>query len=514
MRMLMILALLAGSARAADPAALAKEIDRLVADRLKEAAVSPAPRADDAEFLRRLSLDLTGRIPSVAEVRAFLDDPAPDKRVRMIDELLDRPRHAAHFAAVWRAQLAPEIATLPEGRVFQSGFEEWLRQRFRSNAPYDETARELIAVALPGDPTEAKAVFANADQPNALAFYAVKEARPENLAAAVTRQFLGLQLECAQCHNHPFAKWSREQFWQTAAFFAGIERQGNGLFSPLIERRERRTVEFGTPSKTVSTVLLDGREAKIEASASARTALAAWVATRDNPYFARATANRVWAVFFGVGLVDPPDDFHDDNPPSHPELLDKLARELVAVNFDLRHLIRAICASETYQRTSARTHAGQDESRLYGRMIVKGLTPEQLYDSLLQATGTREPAADRGAFAQRNTPRARFLAKFASQGPIAAPQASVPQALAFMNGSATREFTTVASSPLLQGTLGLPDLTADERIEVLYLATLSRKPTTRELARARTHLGEKAEAAKYEDILWALLNSAEFRLNH
>src|SRR5262245_7254520 len=192
------------------PQQLAARIDRHLAAAWKSDRVEPAPRADDAEFLRRAYLDLTGRIPSVRAVHDFLADSDPDKRRKLIDDLLERPRHALHFANVWRALLLPEAAASAEARYFQPGFEAWLRERLRARVGYDQLVRELLTTPIAADGKSSEAVFRQPERANPLAFFAVKEARPENLAATTTRLFLGIQIECAQCHDHPFARWSRE----------------------------------------------------------------------------------------------------------------------------------------------------------------------------------------------------------------------------------------------------------------------------------------------------------------
>jgi hypothetical protein len=477
----------------------------------------PAPAADDAEFLRRVYLDLTGRIPAVHDVHGFLADRDANKRRKLIGELLASPRHSAHFATVWGNLLLSEVGASTDARYFRPGFEAWLRERWRARVGYDQLVRELLTMPISTDSKSPEVVFRQPDQPNPLAFYAVKSARPENLAATTTRLFLGIQLECAQCHDHPFAKWTRQQFWNQAAFFAGIQRQGNGLFAPLTETPGRREVTPSEGKTPVRALFLDGREPLWKADVSPRAALAEWLTAPDNPHFARAAVNRLWGHFFGTGLVDPVDDFHDEHPPSHPELLDELARSFVAARFDVAYLIEALCLSQAYQRTSARTHASQDDPRRFARMAVKGLSAEQLFDSLALATGYRD-RSDRGPFADdRSSPRSRFLVQFAPQGRPAEPETSILQALTLMNGRFVTAATTLESGTTLTALMGIPGMSNAERIEALYLATLSRKPRPEELERLLRYVGKAAQAPEPErlgDIFWMLLNSAEFRLNH
>ena len=241
-----------------------------------------------------------------------------------------------------------------------------------------------------------------------------------------------------------------------------------------------------------------------------RVELAAWVTGKENPFFARTAANRIWGQMFGRGIVDPVDDFHDDNPASHPEVLDDLARGLVEADFDLRHLIRAIGRTKAYQRTSAQTDPKQKDPRLFARMAVKGLTGEQLYDTLVHATGFREPTGG-------GSPREQFLTRFALTGKPAEPETSIPQALALMNGRFTADATTLATSPTLTAACELPGLTTGERVELLYVSALGRKPTRKDTDRVMKYIDDAGTGRPNErlaDVFWAILNSAEFRLNH
>ncbi len=493
-----------------DPQALAERIDGYLDARLRKVGVPAAPPANDAEFLRRAYLDITGRIPTPHQVYQFLDDSAADKRARLIDSLLETPRHASHAAALWREILAPETTAMAQARVFRPGFEAWLRQKFRANTPYDVLVRELLAVPLSTDSAQPTPVLRRPEDPNPLAFFAVKEAKPENLAAATTRVFLGVQIECAQCHDHPFAAWSREQFWNQAAFFAGLERTGDGLFGPISENTAVRDIPLAETNQRVAARFLDEAPPTAPAEVSLRAKLADWMTDKDNPYFARAAVNRVWGQLFGRGLVDPVDDFHDDNPPSHPELLDELAQAFVAADFDLRYLMRAIGRTHAYQRTSAQSDPGQADPSLFACMAVKGLTGEQLFDSLVLATGYRKPEG-------RDRARRQFLTRFALAGKLAEPETSIPQALALMNGSFIADATTLKRSATLTAACELPGLAMAEQVEMLYVSALSRKPTDRELSRIRAYVqtgSADPDDERLADVFWAILNSAEFRLNH
>jgi hypothetical protein len=492
------------------PSELATRIDKRLETRWKADKVRPAPLAEDAEFQRRAYLDITGRIPRPAEVHAFLADRSADKRRQLIDRLLDDPRFAVHFANVWRAELLPEVASNREAAMFQTGFENWLRQRFRAGAGYDKLVRELLTTPIAAEGRDAESVLRDPERPNPLAFFAVKEARPENLAATVSRAFLGIRLECAQCHDHPFAKWKQKQFWSQAAFFAGLRKQGDGPFAPLTEAAQRRELIPPGSHQPRQAAFLDGGTPKWQGGRRPRAVLADWITSPENPYFARAAVNRMWGHFFGVGLVDPVDDFRDDNPPSYAELLDDLAHAFVASDFDLPYLIRGICLSQAYQRTSARTHVSQDETPLPARMTVKALTAEQFFDSLALATGYRDEQ-DKGAA------RRQFLTRFTLAGSVSEPETSVQQALTMLNGPFVAWATNPEKCPTLIAVTQTPEMSLAQRIEALYLATLSRKPNAEELDRLERHVRKtKAdrEAERLADIFWMLLNTAEFRMNH
>jgi hypothetical protein len=255
---------------------------------------------------------------------------------------------------------------------------------------------------------------------------------------------------------------------------------------------------------------LDGRAPPGPTERGARAVLADWITSPDNPYFARAAVNRMWGHFFGVGLVDPVDDFRDDNPPSHPALLDELAQAFVESAYDLSFLIRGICLSQAYQRTSARTDASQDTTRLPARMTVKALTGEQFFDSLALAIGYRDEQ-DKG------TTRRQFLTRFALAGSLGEPETSVQQALTMLNGRFVSWAIDPEKCPTLIAVTQTPGMSLAQRIEALYLATLSRRPTAEESERLEQHVRKAKpdrETERLADIFWMLLNTAEFRLNH
>jgi hypothetical protein len=352
-----------------------------------------------------------------------------------------------------------------------------------------------------------------------IGFYMAKEGKPENLAASTARLFLGVRLECAQCHDHPFGGWTRDEFWGQAAFFAGIKGpRGDFYFGQLREVGDRRELPIPGTERVAQARFLDGKEPRWKYKVSAREALADWMTAKDNPYFARTAVNRMWGHFFGVGLVDPVDDFTEENKPSHPELLDELARQFVAHNYDFKFLARAITMSKAYQRSSAYPSADRPDARLFACMPVKGLSPEQLYDSILEATRTRDntPLAQRAIIF--GGPRQEFMQKFAAQERRTDYQTSIPQALAMMNSNLVNTATHPAKSELLAAVNEAPFLSTAGRVEALFLATLCRKPTPEEADKLVRYVdkggaaGDKKKALA--DVYWVLLNSSEFMFNH
>jgi Protein of unknown function (DUF1553)/Protein of unknown function (DUF1549) len=503
-----------------DARALAQRIDDYLAVRWQSDGVTPAAVADDAEFLRRVYLDLAGKIPAVAEVRRFLKDQSSDKRRKVIEDLLNGPGYVTHMTNVWRALLLPETESNYEIRYLQPSFEVWLRKQFEENAGYDKIVRQLIAMPLANNPN---GIYyggqANGTDPTPMAFYMAKEGKPENLAATTARLFLGARLECAQCHDHPFARWKREQFWGLAAFFGGLQRpQGQGFYGPISELTDRREMTIAGTDRVVQANFLDGSEPRWKYKVGPRVTLAEWMTSPQNPYFARAAANRTWAHFFGTGIIDPVDDFNDENKPSHPELLDDMAKEFAAHDFDLKFLVRAITLTKAYQLTSAAGDPSQSNPRQFARMAVKGLTPEQLYDSVVQATGYRDTMPANQRIYDFQSPRAVFLSKFTAQEKRTEYQTSIPQALALMNSQLVADVTSLNRSETLGAVAEAPFLDTAGKVETLFLASLSRKPRPEETQRLMKYINDggaaKDKKKALADVFWALLNSPEFILNH
>ncbi len=488
---------------------LARRIDRHLGEAWDRGKIVPATLADDSEWLRRVYLDLAGRIPTVAEVRAFLADRRDDRRQRLVEGLLAGPRYPTHFATVWRSLLVPEASSNFQLRFQMSGFERWLRDWLVSDRGYDAMVKELLTAAI----NSRGGIQLGGGGPQT--FFQAKEFKSEEIAAAASRLFLGVNLGCAQCHNHPFADWKREQFWSFAAFFSGIqfERRGDFAFAQP-EKADRHELTIPGTEKVVKAKYLDGKEPEIKPGMKSREVLASWMVAKDNPYFARAAVNRMWAHFFGSGLMEPLDEMAGtEAQASHPALLDELARAFAEHNYDVRWLIRALTATRAYQLTSRKSHPSQDDPRQFAKAALRGLTPEQLYDSVATATGYQEPTVQ-NPYVGGNSARGEFLTKFANDADRPTErQTSILQALTLMNGRVMSRATDVKNSETLAAVADAPFLSTEAKLEVLYLSALSRRPTAKEVSRLAPHV-EKGGAEALADVFWALLNSGEFILNH
>jgi hypothetical protein len=496
---------------------IAARIDELIAAGWQAQQVAAAPLADDAEFFRRLNLDLCGRIPRAAEVRDFLADQQPDKRARATERLLQSPAFVIHQTNLWRAAMLPEAAADDQVRAQLPGFEAWLRSRIVEQRSFADICREILTLPLP---EQDRANLFQPDRPTPVAFYSAKEFKVESLAAASSRLFLGVRLDCAQCHDHPFDRWKQPEFWSFAALFQdvpGFDAEA-GRLQPAAA--DRTSIAIPDKGVVVHARFLDGQSPNWESTDSGRELVANWMTAPGNPYFARAVVNRLWAGFFGIGLVEPMDDFSDHNPPSHPELLDLLAHEFEQHGHDLTLIARAITLSKTYQLTSRQTDPSQSDPRLFSRMAVRGLSPEQLFDSLAQATGYRQPFDPEQPLNFNNdATRQELIALFASE--VDSPTQKVTtilQALALMNGEFVGNATDLADSRTLAAIHDAPFLSETDRIESIFLTTLSRYPTPAERTRCLDYLQQGGAhgdaAAALTDLFWALLNSSEFRLNH
>ena len=492
--------------RPAAPRVDSAAVTRLIDDQI-DGPSAGATLADDPEFLRRVYLDLSGVIPPAGKVAAFLEDKDPAKRSKVIDALLAGPRYGLHQADRWESLLMIRDST--NRRLKGEPLYRWLTDRFNKNQPWDR----LVADLLTAKGTQ--------DEDGAATFF-IALRTPDKLTDQTTRLFLGVQLQCAQCHDHPFDRWKRADYWSMAAFFSkvraggkkvglaknGVEtvnEEGKGKKAPPVES------ELDLPPK-----FLGGERPTLKATEPYRPALAAWMTSAENPFFARAIVNRTWSDFFGRGLVNPVDNISETAPVSHPELFDGLARQFVAGGFDLKGLIRGICNSRAYQRPSNPPGVSAPSEPTYARMAVRPMTPEQLFDSLAAVRGTmnedREPVRKGGKKAPPTATRPRFV-DFFDVPDGAEPTdytVGIPQVLQLMNSPQLNREAEIV------GELARANLPPPRAVERLYLASLSRRPTEAEIARLTAFLREGGRSSReaYADILWALLNSSEFTLNH
>jgi hypothetical protein len=495
------------AADAARARELAKRIDATIMTKWKAAKIKPAPAAADTEFFRRVMLDLTGQVPTLLEVRDFLDDPNPNKRTDWIERLLADERYPMHFSYVWRGVM---LSTRTEANLVpaRQSFERWLQDRLKTNQRHDITARELLMlVRKPGEP----------GAPNAFTIYHGNKAEEQTGAAA--RVVLGVNIECAQCHPHPFADWTKQQFWEFAAFFnqQGIKTAGNGMF-------QRPEIVMPGSEKKVKGKFLDGTVPPETSPDNPRTQLAFWATKKDNPYFAKATVDHLWSYFFGVSLLEPL-QASEKTGVTHPELLDLLAKELVDCNFDVKHLIRGIVYTQAYQRTSKFTGKDDEQLAFFARMPVRGLSADQLFDSFMVATNTphsESPTVYTNVNVQFVGPgllneRNQFLVKFADIAKSTEASTSILQALYLMNSSFINNRIDPRTNSVLQVLAGTKG-SAKRQVETLFLIALSRAPSESELQQVVPYVesggtsGNRAQALG--DVLWALLNSSEFAVNH
>jgi hypothetical protein len=489
----------------------AAEIDVLLSQLWQQQGVVSAGPAADEELLRRVFLDLSGRTPSVMEVRNYLADTSPDRYEALVDRLLSSRDHATHLATVWRTALLPEGVDLTRfGGI--PAFDAWLSEQFGKNIPYDQLARTLLLAE------------GRLSRSGPLLFYSALKLDADQLAGRTARVFLGLRLDCAQCHDDPFEPWTQKDFWSFAAFFARISRPQAALesVSTVMQVRDVDRGEVKMPDSDVPVMpkFLDGSNLDDSPQAAARRAqLAQWLASPDNPYFARAAVNRVWAHLFGRGIVDPVDGFGKRHPSRSDELLDLLAGRFIASGFDLRDTLRAVVLSRPYRLASGAEHEDPKRREWFAQMNVKMLTPEQVYDCISVASMLTDAQQESFAIVRMgNSGRDEFLRQFQTlAGRPTEYQGGIPQALTLMNGSLISGATGLASSGLLKS-LDAPFFTDDQRIEVLYLATLSRRPSADEWKLLREYVADREAGISVQeplaDILWGLLNSAEFMMNH
>jgi hypothetical protein len=498
-------------------------IDDQVFGKLRKLRIVPAPLCRDDEFLRRVCLDLTGTLPPPERVREFVADKDPDKRDKLIEALLDSPQ----FVDYWTYRLGDLFrvnhTSMQKVRRTHSHL-DWLRLSIAANKPYDQIARERIAAQGYGGPTSH--VFRIQDMNS-----------PQEVMGEEMRVFGGVRLECAQCHNHPFEAWSQDQFWGLAAFFGQMTVAGGEEDALLIDfpageagRKTLRTLTHPRTKQPVKPTFLDGRPADCD-PADLRMGLAKWMTAPDNPYFARAAVNRMWAYFFGRGIVDPVDDFRSTNPPTHPELLDELARYFKEQKYDLKALMRTIVRSRTYQLCGETNATNRADEVNYSHARPRALEAVVLLDAISRVTGVEEKFTWHsfvGGGTLRPGTRAvdlvpeivpcRFLEANGRPNRQALPpqksnEPNLAQALHALAGPTYTE--KIGRKGGRVDRLIESGASNEKAVEELYLAALGRLPTERE----RTDLDalirkQPTRRQALEALTWALLNSREFAYNH
>lgn len=483
---------------------LPETIDRQIEAGCATAGVTPAPLADNATFLRRASLDLIGRVPTPEEVRSFLEDDRADKRARRVASLIASPDHVREMAVFWRRTWVPPADTEAMSHVAEE-LDGWIGRRLSRHDGLDAIVRDLIGAS------DLPVVGGTQEDAAPAGFLVANELKPENLAASTARAFLGLNLACAQCHDHPFAEWSRDQFWGMAAFFTRADTAG-------AKPASRPVVRVGDTNRSVAAQPPDGDELSWPDhgnSTTARRVLAGWVTSRANPWFARQLVNQLWSHFFGDGLVGPFDDPAVENPVATVALLDELTREFAATGFDLERLTTAIVLSKTYQRAVGGTTGTTAGRRLFASAMVRNLSGDQLHDSLRTAAGFPVIGGEEASESVRRE-RRQFAAGFQVARP-ATDARTVLQALTLMNGTLSTLATTANLAPTLIA-LQAPIFDDEERVQTLFLATLGRPARADELKAMAGHVatgGPDHDVQKaLADVFWALINSSEFNTNH
>jgi hypothetical protein len=501
-------------------------IDDLVFAKLKAMGMPPSDPCDDATFIRRVSLDIAGRLPSLEETQRFLSDTDPAKRDKLVDTLLASPEYADYFANKWSALLRNKRSK-PADAPMNFAFFDWIRDSIQANKPYNLIVRDLLSAT--GDVAE---------NPPVAWYRQVKE--PQQEVEDVAQLFLGMRMQCAQCHHHPFEKWSQNDYYSFSAFFTQLGRKPTTTKEneAIFHRRGVATAINKKTKLPVRPAALITGPLDIAPEDDPRIALSNWMSDRGNPFFARTLVNRYWKHFFNRGIVEPEDDMRETNPPSNPELLDALAQHFIDSGYDLKALIRDMTRSQTYQLSAVPNHYNGADRQNFSRYFAKRLNAEVLFDSINTVTRTPAsfpgmPAGTRAISLPDNSFNAGsyFLTVFGRPESSSAcecertQEASLAQALHLLNAKDIQD--KLASDSGTAAKLAADPRPDEEKLRELYLAAYSRPPEAHELELAKAYLdkprkgadGQPLDAAKgkrmgYEDILWAVLNTKEFLFNH
>jgi hypothetical protein len=493
-------------------------VDKHVFAKLKMLSIPPSDLCTDQEFVRRAYLDLCGILPTPAEVREFLASTAPNKRARLIDALLERPEYADFWTLKWSDVFRSSRKSIQVKGTHV--FQHWLREHMVRNTGFDQIVHELL--------TASGSTYANP----AASYYRIAR-DPQNLAETTVQLFFGIRMQCAKCHNHPFERWTQDDYYSMAAFFARVKQKKDPLEpgpTPQVAGGEiiydGRSGEVTQPrtGKVMAPKFMGGAVPAIAADRDRREVLADWLASGANPFFAKSVANRIWFHLTGKGIVDPVDDFRDSNPSANDELLDALAKDFAANKFDVKHLIRVIMNSRTYQLSAQANDFNKDDSKYFSHAVTKLLTAEQLLDAICTVSEVPEkftglPLGTRATQLPDGDVNHPFLKTFGQPARELACEceresdSNLAQALQLINGPTVNEKLRNSNNRI--GRL-LAKKTSDlEILNDLYLSTLSRLPTENDVKVSMEHIARAADKRKaWEDIHWALLNAKEFLFRH
>jgi hypothetical protein len=485
-------------------------IDGLVWDKLTRLGIAPSELADDATFLRRVYLDTIGTLPTVDEARRFLTDKSADKRGALISHLLECDEYADYWALRWA-----DLLRVDKERVTSQGavaMTRWLREQFAQNRPYDEFVQEVVTAR------------GNTFAESPAAFYQVHETA-EKAARSISQLFLGVRIECAQCHHHPFEKWGQKDYYALAGFFTGVSQKGGPSGGTKILLQAGKDLNHPRSGEPVAAAGLGAEPSDLSSVADRRQALFQWMAADDNPMMARMIANRLWAHYLGRGLVEPIDDMRATNPASNEPLLEFLAEQLVAADYDLKSLIRLILNSRVYQLDNVPTESNELDQQNFSHAIWKPMPAEVLLDAICQVSGRPEqfngwPEGYRAIQIWDNRLPSYFFQIFGRPQRVSVCECergnepSIAQALHLMNSP--ESVRKIRHRDGRAAGLSRTSLAADKLIEELYLAALSRYPSPEEviLLLEAFNSPESVRRQAVEDVMWVLLNTREFVYNH
>jgi len=484
-------------------------IDELVAAKLHDLRITPSELCSDEVFLRRATVDITGLLPTEEEYHAFLADNSPDKRAKLVDRLLERKE----FSEIWAMKWAELLMLRSSNQVSYKSvylYYNWLMDRISNNVPLDKMVQELLAAN--------GGTFQNP----ATNFYQI-ERDTLKTSENVAQIFMGIQTQCAQCHNHPFDRWTMDDYYGFAAFFSQIGRKrGEDYRETIVYNSGGGEVRHPVGNRIMAPKFLGGEAPDVRGK-DRRAVVAQWLTSPENPFFATSVANRIWDHFFGIGIVNPVDDIRISNPASNPELFNTLGKKLIEYNYDFKQLVRDICNSNTYQRSTTPNETNDGDERNFSHSRFRRIRAESLLDCISQVTGAHEkfrglPLGARAVQIADGNNSNYFLTTFGRSRRETAAACEVStdptlsQSLHLLNGTTVE--SKIRSGTVIKQLLS-EGKTPEQAIESLYIRTLTRKPTDEELQKLMGLFGEGVNTQQaLEDVFWALLNSREFMFNH